>query len=267
MIKLSIITINYNNADGLEKTIKSVINQTFTNYEYIIIDGGSTDKSIAIIKSYSEQIKHWGSEKDRGIYHAMNKGIITAKGEYCLFLNSGDYLVNKSIIKNVFDLEKSQDILYGELEFTHRDTKKNIVKRPVKIDSYHMFHDNIWHPASFIKRELFNSIGLYNEQYKIAADYDFFLNALVIKKVSSVYIPFSISVYDTEGISSLPSNFQKVSMERNTIHHSYLTTNEICYMNNLRIIKNKKISKLLSNEPIINNLFNWLLGIYSKLTN
>ncbi|MDR2910496.1 MAG: glycosyltransferase [Bacteroidales bacterium] len=95
-MKLSIITINLNNVAGLQKTIESVVKQTFTDYEYIVIDGGSTDGSADIIKQHANKITYWVSEPDKGIYNAMNKGIRVAKGEYCLFLNSGDWLINSN---------------------------------------------------------------------------------------------------------------------------------------------------------------------------
>ena len=96
-----IITINYNDAAGLKKTIDSVINQTYTEFEYIIIDGGSSDSSLQIIKENANQINYWVSETDKGIYNAMNKGIEAAKGEYLLFLNSGDYLLDSLVLKKV----------------------------------------------------------------------------------------------------------------------------------------------------------------------
>jgi glycosyltransferase involved in cell wall biosynthesis len=101
MIKLSIITINYNNRDGLEKTIRSVIDQRFTDFEFIVIDGGSTDGSVDNIRKYENKINYWCSEKDAGIYNAQNKGIKKAKGEYCLFLNSGDFLYNEDVLNKI----------------------------------------------------------------------------------------------------------------------------------------------------------------------
>ena len=89
-MKYSIITINYNHIEGLKRTIDSVISQTSSNYEYIIIDGGSTDGSVNIIKEYKEHLVYWISEKDNGVYHAMNKGVAQAQGDYCIFMNSGD---------------------------------------------------------------------------------------------------------------------------------------------------------------------------------
>ena len=125
MTKLSIITINYNNADGLQKTIKSVISQTFKNFEYIIIDGHSSDKSIDVIKENENYFAYWCSEKDRGIYDAQNKGIQKAKGDYLLFLNSGDCLENEKVLEKVFALTPKEDLLYGELIFDFGRTTLN----------------------------------------------------------------------------------------------------------------------------------------------
>ena len=110
---LSIITINYNNAAGLEKTIKSVISQTCKRYEFIIIDGGSKDGSKDIIEKYQDQITYWVSEPDNGIYNAMNKGVKVAKGEYCIFMNSGDIFVDNDVIRDVFNIGFSADIITG----------------------------------------------------------------------------------------------------------------------------------------------------------
>lgn len=118
-MKLSIITINYNNRDGLQHTIESVINQTSHEFEYIIIDGGSTDGSVDIIKQYTNQIDYWVSEPDRGIYHAMNKGIDIAKGEYCIFMNSGDLFHNTSSIKDSINHLDGTDIVNGNTFFPH----------------------------------------------------------------------------------------------------------------------------------------------------
>lgn len=128
MYKLSIITINKNNAIGLEKTIQSVINQTyFDKIEYIIIDGLSTDGSSMIIDKYRNYFSYWVSEKDNGIYDAMNKGTNAAAGEYLLFLNSGDVLYHNNIIKEVYNELKSYDIVYGGVEY---EGEKHTIRIP-----------------------------------------------------------------------------------------------------------------------------------------
>src|SRR5665648_699382 len=114
-MKLSIITINLNNAIGLQKTIESILSQIYTEFELLVIDGGSTEDDILIIKKYAKRIKYWISETDKGIYHAMNKGIKQAHGEYCFFLNSGDYFLNENVLKKVFSNEFNEDVVFGNL--------------------------------------------------------------------------------------------------------------------------------------------------------
>lgn len=267
MPRLSIITINYNDSTGLKKTIESVLTQKDASFEYIVIDGGSTDGSVDVIKENAGRITCWSSEKDSGIYNAMNKGIAKATGEYCLFLNSGDSLVNDNVISKVFSMNCNEDILYGELIFDRGDKQEQIAARPDKLDAKHMFHDNIWHPASFIRRSLFTSIGMYNEKYKIAADYDFFFNALISKKVSSKYLNFPIAVHDASGVSSSPENAAKVNAEREAIHRSYLGESEITYLQNLKKFRNENFSKWLVNKPGMNKMFDSMLNMYSKWRN
>ena len=117
MKKLSIITVNKNNAEGLRKTIESVVCQTFKDFEYIVIDGASTDESVAVIETYLANVTYWVSKPDRGIYEAINKGIKVAVGEYCLFLNSGDYLSSDSILEKAFSYGFFEDIVYGDVIF------------------------------------------------------------------------------------------------------------------------------------------------------
>ena len=149
MPKLSIITINLNNKDGLRKTIESVISQTFEDFEYILIDGASTDGSVEVISQFETRLKYWISEPDNGIYHAMNKGIKKAKGDYCLFLNSGDYLDNSTILECIFESNHKEELLYGNFMingFNQTFTMPDYL-------SFNTFLDvSIGHHASFIKR-------------------------------------------------------------------------------------------------------------------
>ena len=265
MLKLSVITINYNNASGLKKTLKSVVTQKNIDFEYLVIDGGSKDESLALIHENENHINYWVSESDSGIYNAMNKGIKKAQGEYCLFLNSGDYLLDETILSKVFSNPVDADILYGELLFDYGKEGKRLHKRPEKLSPLHLFHDNIWHPASFIRRSLFSQIGLYNEAYKIAADYDFFFHAIVIQKVTTSYLPYAISIYDTSGLSTLPENYEKVAFERNQIHQQYLKPEEILYYENLKKFKSSNLASWLVKNPKVNSAFNNLLSLYNKL--
>lgn len=222
MKKLSIITINFNDFKGLQKTIESVINQTYLDYEFIIIDGGSSDDSKSIIEKYQSKITYWVSEKDNGIYNAMNKGILKAHGEYCLFLNSGDYLFNATVLENVFSNKSDADIIYGNMQIDWGNDNLKIGKMPQKITFEHIYLDTLWHPVSFIKRNLFEKYGMYNELYKIVADYDFFFKVIVMHSVSMQHVDLVISSYNINGLSSLPENKILEKNERQKVKQSYL---------------------------------------------
>lgn len=221
---LSIITINRNNAPGLKKTIESVVTQTeidFGDVEYIIIDGNSTDGSKEIIKDfagnpeYKDKITYWVSEPDTGIYNAMNKGIKKATGDYCLFLNSGDYLIENNL-HNVLafaNKNKDADIIYSDIpEYQGYKT----VKYPEKIDPNYFIDKTLNHQNSIIKRKLFSDLGLYSETYKIASDKLFFFKASLDDK-KFVHCPTGISLYDRLGISSRSEYNKLLNVENKKI--------------------------------------------------
>jgi len=153
--KLSIITVNLNNAEGLRKTIESVVSQTYTDYEYIIIDGGSTDGCVEIIKQYEDKITYWVSEPDKGIYNAMNKGILKAKGEYCQFLNSGDWLIKESILHDIFSILPIADIIYG-----NEQTEKGIRTYPEN-PSFNFFSKKHFAIKLYLLRKNFLILSVY----------------------------------------------------------------------------------------------------------
>lgn len=221
MSKLSIITINFNNAKGLEKTIQSVVEQSFEDYEFIIIDGGSTDGSVDVIKKHALGISHWVSEKDNGIYNAQNKGIKAAKGEYVLFLNSGDHLAEKDILKKVFSKNPTADIAYGNMYIVYEGGRMEKGFMPSHISFHQMIKDTLWHPVSFIKRNLFETYGLYKEEFKIVADYEFFLNAIIVKKASTQYLNEFISVFMHDGKSSSMESVTQIKLEREKAQLQY----------------------------------------------
>jgi glycosyltransferase involved in cell wall biosynthesis len=195
-MKLSVITINYNNAIGLRKTIESVVNQTFRDYEYIIIDGGSTDGSVDVIKEYADKIDYWVSEPDKGIYNAMNKGVAAAHGEYTNFLNSGDSYYSNFILSEIFNKEYEEDILSGNV---HTD-KGNVYSSPEEVTMEFFYNGTLPHPASFIRKNLFED-NLYDETLKIIGDWKFFLIALIRDNASYRKLDKTIVVFDTTGIS------------------------------------------------------------------
>lgn len=199
---ISIITINFNNAIGLEKTIMSVVNQSFTGFEYIIIDGASTDSSVEIIKKYGNSINYWVSEKDSGIYNAMNKGIKVAKGQYLLFLNSGDFFYSDnslSFFLPSINKKEPKDLIYGSL--CTFENEEIISKFPEKITFFDFVHNPIPHPCTLINIKLFDN-ELYDENLKIVSDWKFFLNSIIKHKALYERIDAVIAIFDTNGISS-----------------------------------------------------------------
>jgi glycosyltransferase involved in cell wall biosynthesis len=201
-MELSIITINRNNVAGLEKTIQSVVSQTFRDFEYIIIDGASNDGSIEIIKNYSIKITYWVSEPDNGAYHAMNKGIKCAHGDFCLFLNSGDWLVEKSTLKDM--LEEISRIDKADIYYSDCIRGDNILDKatnPITVTNF-IFGISLNHQNAIISRSLFIKYGYYNEKLLIVADREFFLKALWLYKAKFQHIKTCIAVYDITGGSS-----------------------------------------------------------------
>ena len=194
-MKLSIITINYNNRDGLRKTIESVVCQTWRDFEYIIIDGGSTDGSVDVIKEFADQIDCWVSEPDKGIYNALNKGVEKAQGEYCNFMNSGDCFYSLDVLEKVFSINPIADIICGN---TQLDYLKN---PPQEVTFDILFNTSICHQCAFIRTSLMKKYG-YDEKYKIVADRKFFLQALIFDNCS--YLPIDVDVvkYDITGFSA-----------------------------------------------------------------
>lgn len=204
-MKLSIITINWNNALGLEKTIQSVVGQTYSNIEYIIIDGASNDGSIDVIKKYEKKISYWISEPDKGIYNAMNKGMQVATGEYCLFLNSGDKLLSANILSEILNNYKFNAgiITCNLLKIGKKKSYVN-AKDSVFFADF-IFSNPIPHPSTFIKRELIQKHP-YDESYKVAGDYVFFFEMLVVEGATYQHIPVALSVFYEDGISSQNGN-------------------------------------------------------------
>lgn len=203
MSKISIITINYNDAIGLEKTILSVLNQTYQEFEYIVIDGNSTDGSKDIILKYQDKLTYWVSEPDKGIYNAMNKGIQVAKGEYLLFLNSGDILVAEANTLAVC-VEKLQEDIVAFDCFLERHGI--IVERRTHIEQptlFYVYKNGLKHQSTFIKSILFEKMGLYKEKYKIASDYEFWIRCFLQPDITSKGVAIPLSIYKLGGTSEI----------------------------------------------------------------
>lgn len=196
-MKLSIITINYNNQEGLRRTIESVVSQTCKDFEYIVIDGASTDGSMDVIKEFSDSISYWVSEPDGGIYPAMNKGVRSAHGDYCIFMNSGDLFYSNHVIEDFFSSNPIEDIVCGDLDYG----KKVICPSPDTVTAKHLYRTTMYHQASFIKRDMLIKIP-YDEKMKVSGDWKFFFDALIIHNCSYRHIPITVAVFEIGGYSS-----------------------------------------------------------------
>jgi len=255
-MKLSIITVNLNNDKGLLKTIESVVSQTLTYFEYIVIDGASTDNSIKIIKKFADKITYWVSEPDNGVYNAMNKGILKSSGEYCLFLNSGDWLVDTNVVSDFINSIFTEDIVSGNLILNGNDG--NVLRKAIKFDDLgfeHIYNNRMPHPSTFIRKDLFSKYGLYNEDNKIVSDWEFFLLCLIIHNCSYSNFDRVISNFDMNGISSNPQNYSIQNIERQEVFNKYVP----------RIYKsfekfNAEIERLKEMEPEYNEYMNLKKG-------
>lgn len=216
-MKLSIITINYNNALGLERTIKSIISHKTDKWEYIVIDGNSSDESINIIKNHDQKIDYWVSEPDSGIYNGMNKGIRKATGEYLLFINSGDTIHSKANLNDIIAGLIEEDIVYYDLEILDDVTNESYIKiYPNKPDFKYFLEDTLPHTASFIKRQLLVDYGYYSEKKRITSDWAFFMDAVCQRKCTIKHINDYFSTFYLDGISSDDKNKQLLLDERDT---------------------------------------------------
>lgn len=215
-MKLSIITINYNNLDGLKKTIDSVLAQTWTDWEWIIIDGGSTDGSKELIEKYQKHFAFWCSEPDGGIYNAQNKGTKIAKGEYLNYLNSGDSYTSPDVLQKLFSYNPSEDIVYGDWNLVSSDTIRYVKSSQRSMTLHKLFDYNICHQAMFIQRN-FMCKHLYDESYMILADWKCWLSGR-LENCTYRYFPITICNYDGIGVSNASNprcmeDYQKLCKE------------------------------------------------------
>lgn len=204
-MKISIITIAYNSEDTIEDTIQSVINQSYTQIEYIIIDGGSTDNTLNIINKYKDQIHNIISEPDKGIYDAMNKGVNLANGELVGILNSDDFYSHNDVIKNIAKAIGDYDSVYADLVYVDRENTNKII-RYWKSGTYTKgsFLKG-WmppHPTFFLRKKIYNQFGTYNLSLKSAADYELMLRMIHKEQISTTYHPETITKMRVGGQSN-----------------------------------------------------------------
>ncbi len=219
---LSIITINRNNAAGLEKTMRSVASQIGGDFEYIVIDGASTDGSVEVIRSFEASLGErlrWISEPDKGIYNAMNKGIRMATGDYLQFLNSGDSLVSDDITMRMTEALKSKgypSILYGNMlkDMPGGKAMRDRCFAGRDISFLGFYTGSLNHSSAYIRRSLFNQYGMYDEGFKIVSDWKWFLQAIILGGEKPVYVDMDVTLFDMNGISEKNKALGKTERRR-----------------------------------------------------
>ena len=238
MPKLTIITINFNHLDGLKRTIDSIVNQTFPDYEWIVVDGGSTDGSRQLLEQYQDRFAWWCSEKDKGVYNAMNKGLQHASGEYVF--------ATPTILTEIFSKPHDVGILYGIMtRGTLNGEFNNKLLLKSHISWWDFYFSTFNHQATFTKRVLFLQYGGYDETYKALADWRHFAELICVHRVSYEYIPKIIAVYEGHGISD---NVDIFPNEINRIHQEVypaMQYSDFVELQNVEMIKNHKFTRLL----------------------
>ena len=268
-MKLTIVTINYNDAEGLKKTLDSVAAQTYTGFEHIIVDGASTDGSVDVIREYESTLASnlsplasnlkWISEKDKGIYNAMNKGIEIAlgrrivdafnrselvedkhdeidqpkgtevenkniemaTGEYLLFLNSGDYFVDESVLENVFANDCTADILCTRCNVSDKGKVVWTTNPPEDVTFGTLYFTGLAHQSTFIRKSLFEQYGNYDESFRYNADIEFWYRTIIEHGVSTQKIDVITTDYNLDGISSTENKTDAYKLEKERILAPY----------------------------------------------
>lgn len=276
-MKLSIITVNLNNRDGLQKTIDSVVSQTFKDFEWIVIDGGSKDGSRELIEQYADHFAYWVSEPDKGIYNAMNKGIKVAKGEYLQFLNSGDWYWCTDALNKAFAKDLNADIAYADCNMIKGDIVVEERHYPNIMSLKEIIEYNICHNSTIFRKQLFHDT-LYDENLRIMADFKFLLKS-VLDNRKLVHIPVTLIGYDISGISS--TNHELLDKEKEQIIDNFISPSiqkdfqNIDHLNALhkdRVLESvryyrehdKLYHKLITFSLIAMNLFNKIRNNHAK---
>ena len=201
-MKFSIITVNYNNKEGLRKTIESVIHQTYRDFEYIVIDGGSTDGSTDVLKEYGKHITYWVSEPDKGVYNAMNKGIAQSRGDYLNFMNSGDCFYDCSVLQHLAGKDLKVDLIVGRDYHFNASTQQGFATiLPPYISMLTFIHHTLPHQSTFFKRQLFEASS-YDESLRLVADVKFYIQKICVEQCSVQMVDDIICLREPDGISA-----------------------------------------------------------------
>lgn len=254
-MKISLITITYNSDKTLRDTIQSVLSQSYLNIEYIIVDGLSKDRTVDVIKEYEPKFKgrlRWISEKDSGLYDAMNKGIQMATGNVVGILNSDDFFTNTDIISQVakaFEQDMDLGAVYGDTHFVNPDN----LHKCVRYYSSKVFKRGLMrlgfmpaHPSFYVRTNYFEKYGLYKTDYKVAADFEFLLRIIYKGKIKTKYLPLDMVTMRTGGVSTsgLQSHKRIMKEHLRACRENGIYTN--VFLLSLRYIY--KVGELLANR-------------------
>ena len=248
-MKLSIVTIAKNEEKTIGRTILSVINQSaLCDFEYIVIDGASSDKTLDVIKKYENKISRIISKADSGIYDAFNKGILNAKGEYILFLNAGDELYDDKVVEKILP-KLDCPLVFGNIKVIN-GANSGFIEYDNFLDEFELFYKSLPHGASFIKKENFKEFGMYDATKKIAADWEWFLKYLNSGGVYK-YVNMPVSIFYAGGVSTNINSKKMLKKERKEIRDKYYSTaKQILYKIILKILGRnfilKHVRKILS---------------------
>ena len=231
---ISIITVIYNDGKKLEETILSILSQTYDNLEFIIIDGSSTDETIDIIKKYEDKIDYWISEKDSGIFDAMNKGILAAKGDYINFMNAGDFFIRKNLVKEIVDILNSEEIdfLYGDVNVGNN----NIITNKIRYNTQFIYK-TICHQVIFAHKKCFNK-NMFDLKYRWMCDYKWLLECFLKKKLKKKYVNKEICYFEPIANAFTKNDRLKKLYERADIGRQYFFNFEriLFNINQLRLV-------------------------------
>lgn len=247
-MKISVVTVCFNAKETIEETFISIFNQTYKNIESIVIDGASTDGTIDVIKRYEDQIAHFISETDEGIYDAMNKAIKLATGDFIIFLNANDVFYDSNVVEKVVNTliaNPDAKILFGNSHFVFEDKLNYQIHTYEKIkNDYSIIFNNICHQSIFYHHSLFDEFGNYSNEFKIYADWDFNIRCLFLNKVFAIYLPIIISKFQLGGICSNSESKEICKKERKLLLKKY-NFNGLLYSKLLeKLLKFKNIAKI-----------------------
>jgi len=271
-MRITVITVNYNNRSGLDKTIESVCNQTYSDIEYIIVDGKSNDGSQNSIHKLQERINSLNfksliciSEPDCGIYDAMNKGIKLSKGDYIIFMNSGDYFSCSTILNDIFRNRKyNEDLLIGRQLYINKLGKKGISPK-LRISDFsitYFLSSTIPHQATFIKRDLFEKIGYYDINYKVSADWVFWIKAIIENKCTIKLINERISYMEVGGVSA---DMEKCYRDMSKYMEECLNNGYITWQDIFKYSTQGRMQEYCSRNKLLNLINKIIVGIGKRI--